>query len=112
MPAMDMSGSPTPAAATGSQTASSQPSGSSQMSATTVSIASFAFAPKTVTVSPGQSVTFTNNDSVAHTATSSTWDSGDIEPGASYSLTAPSTPGTYTYHCSIHPFMTGTLIVQ
>ena len=64
--------------------------------------------------SSGQSVTFTNNDSVAHTTTSTSnaWDSGEIQPGASYTLTAPSTPGTYTFHCSIHPFMTGTLLVQ
>jgi YVTN family beta-propeller protein len=77
-----------------------------------VNIASFAFAPRSLTVKAGQSVSFTNNDSVAHTATSDAWDSGEIQPGGSYTLTAPSTPGTYAYHCSIHPFMTGTLVVQ
>ena len=77
-----------------------------------ISIANFAFSPKALTVSAGQSVTFTNNDSVAHTTTSSAWDSGDIQPGAAYTFAAPSAPGTYAFHCSIHPFMTGTLIVQ
>jgi YVTN family beta-propeller protein len=77
-----------------------------------VSIANFSFSPKSLTVSAGQSVTFTNNDSVAHTTTSSAWDSGDIQPGGAYTLTAPSAPGTYAFHCSIHPFMTGTLIVR
>jgi plastocyanin len=106
---MDMGAAPTPpAAAQGA--AASQSSG--EQSATTVNIASFAFSPKTLTVKAGQQVTFTNNDSVDHTTTSSAWDSGNVAPGTSYTLTAPSTPGTYTYTCSIHPFMTGTLVVQ
>ena len=77
-----------------------------------MSIANFSFAPKTVTVQAGQMVTFTNNDAVAHTTTSDAWDSKEIQPGSSYSLTAPSQAGTYEFHCSIHPFMTGTLVVQ
>jgi YVTN family beta-propeller protein len=77
----------------------------------TVNIAKFAFAPASATVKVGQAVTFTNNDAVAHTSTSATWDSGDIRPGQSFTLT-PTQPGSYTYHCSIHPFMTGTLIVE
>ncbi|MBV9582659.1 MAG: cupredoxin domain-containing protein [Chloroflexi bacterium] len=101
---------PTPAA--GQSQPAAAPASASAVNATDISIASFAFGPKSLTVKPGQSVTFTNNDSVAHTTTSSAWDSGQIAPGASYTLTAPSTPGTYTYHCSIHPFMTGTLIVE
>jgi YVTN family beta-propeller protein len=79
--------------------------------ASAVNIASFAFSPKTLSVKAGQTVTFSNNDSVAHTVTSSTWDSGNIQPGAAFTLTAPKA-GTYAYHCSIHPFMTGTLTVQ
>lgn len=81
-------------------------------SAGDVSIASFAFAPKSVTVKAGQTVTFTNNDSVAHTTTSTMWDSKEIQSGGTYTLTAPAQPGTYDYHCTIHPFMTGTLVVQ
>jgi YVTN family beta-propeller protein len=77
-----------------------------------VNIASFAFAPKSLSVAPGQTVTFANNDSVAHTTTSDMWDSGDIQPGTSYAVTAPTKPGSYAFHCSIHPFMTGTLVVQ
>jgi YVTN family beta-propeller protein len=76
-----------------------------------VSISKFAFAPASTTVAPGQTLTFTNNDAVAHTSTGPAWDSGPIAPGASYqvSLTAS---GTYTYTCTIHPFMQGTLVVQ
>lgn len=77
-----------------------------------VSIANFSFVPASITVSAGQSVTFTNNDSARHTTTSSAWDSGDIQPGGTFTLTAPSQPGTFQYLCSIHPFMTGTLVVQ
>ena len=77
----------------------------------TVIIAKFAFAPVSTTIKAGQSVTFTNNDAVAHTTTGAAWDSGDIQPGQSFTLT-PTQPGTVTYHCSFHPFMTGTLIIE
>jgi YVTN family beta-propeller protein len=78
----------------------------------TVSIAQFAFTPATLTVRVGQAITFTNSDSVAHTTTSpgGGWDSGPLAPGASYTVT-PQQPGTYSYHCNIHPFMTGTVAV-
>jgi YVTN family beta-propeller protein len=79
--------------------------------AAAVSIAKFAFAPPSMMVKPGQAVTFTNNDSVAHTSTGETWDSGEIQPGQSFTLTAGQA-GTYAYHCSLHPIMTGTLTVQ
>ena len=78
--------------------------------AASVSIAKFAFAPASMSGTVGQPVTWTNNDAVVHTVTSTAWDSGDIAPGASFTFT-PQQPGTYTYHCSIHPFMTGTLTV-
>jgi YVTN family beta-propeller protein len=78
-----------------------------------VSISGFAFAPETITVSPGQPITWTNMDAVAHTTTSDhgAWDSGSLAPGASFTA-ALTDPGTYTYHCAIHPFMTGTVVVQ
>jgi plastocyanin len=54
-----------------------------------------------------------NNDSIAHTATAndSSWDSGTLAPGASFSRTFP-TSGTFQYRCSIHPNMVGTVTVQ
>ena len=59
-------------------------------------------------------MTFTNQDSAPHTSSSTTnaWDSGTIQPGGSFTLTAPQQPGSYAYMCNIHPVMTGTLIVQ
>jgi YVTN family beta-propeller protein len=78
-----------------------------------VSIAKFAFVPATITISAGQSITWTNTDPVAHTATSDdkVWDSGNLSPNASFTTTF-SQPGTYAYHCTIHPFIRGTVVVQ
>lgn len=80
--------------------------------ATTVQIAGFAFNPPALTVAAGQSVTFVNDDSVAHTSTSDdgTWDSDHIPPGQSFSVELDQ-PGSYSYHCAIHPFMQGTIVV-
>ena len=78
-----------------------------------LAIRNFAFLPSTLTITAGTVVTVTNDDSVAHTWISNTgaFNSGDIAPGSSYKFTF-STPGTHLYHCSIHPFMTGTIVVQ
>lgn len=72
-----------------------------------------AYDPSSVTVTAGSEVTWTNADSMAHTATSEdgTWDSGSIGPDEEFSFTADE-PGTYTYVCSFHPSMTGELIVE
>jgi len=78
-----------------------------------VTIDNYAFSPTPLTVKAGTAITWTNDDSVAHTVTS---DSGTvlnsplIKPGTSFSFTF-TTPGTYTYHCSIHPDMHGTVVV-
>ena len=66
-----------------------------------------------MTVPVGTTVTWTNMDAVAHTTTSDTgaWDSGTLTPGASFQHTFTS-PGTFTYHCMIHPYMHGTIVVQ
>jgi plastocyanin len=77
-----------------------------------VIIADFAFGPQTLEITAGTTVTWTNNDSAAHTATADdgSWDTGNLDPGASGSITFD-TPGTYTYICAYHPRMTGTIIV-
>jgi plastocyanin len=56
----------------------------------------------------------TNQDSTAHTATADdghSFDTGTLADGASQTISA-SKPGSYPYHCSIHPFMHGTLVVK
>lgn len=77
-----------------------------------VQIVDFAFTPATLTISAGDTVTWTNGDQVVHTATSTSgaFDSGDLAPGASFSLTF-TTPGTYDYLCTPHPTMTGKIVV-
>jgi plastocyanin len=72
-----------------------------------------AFAPDDVTIATGTTLTWTNTDAVAHTATSdsSAWNSGAIAPGGRYSFTFE-TPGTFAYHCTIHPGMVGTVVVR
>ena len=80
---------------------------------TAVDIAGFAFAPRTVTVHVGDTVTWSNADARSHTATADdgSFDTGTISNGASKSVTF-STAGTFAYHCSIHPQMTATVVVQ
>ncbi len=78
-----------------------------------VTIASSAFSPASITVPVGSMVTWTNKDAIAHTTTSdgAGWDSGSLAQNASFAHTFTA-KGTFTYHCSIHPFMTGTVMVQ
>lgn len=80
---------------------------------TTVAIQNESYAPSTITVQAGATVTWVNNDPVAHTVTSDngSFDSGLMQPGALFQVTFPY-PGTYTYHCNIHPEMHGTIVVQ
>ena len=76
-----------------------------------VEIADFAFGPAEITIAAGGTVTWTNTDNQAHTATSSgNFDTGAIDPDATASVTFDE-PGTFTYICSFHPFMTGTITV-
>lgn len=81
-------------------------------SAATATIQSFAFHPMTVTVNPGSTVTWTNLDLAPHTVTSDTglFDSGAISQNGTYPHTF-NTPGTYEYHCMIHPFMAHAFVV-
>ncbi len=78
-----------------------------------VNISGLAFVPQTLTVSVGTTVTWTNNDSVSHTVTSNDdlFASGTIAKNATFSHTFEQ-KGTFNYHCSIHPSMTGKVIVE
>src|SRR5215208_1291768 len=79
---------------------------------TAVSIVDFAFQPASLEVASGSTVTWTNTGAAPHTVTADNgaYDSGQLKPGTSFSQTF-TTPGTYTYHCEIHPQMTGTVVV-
>jgi plastocyanin len=81
-----------------------------------IELAGMAFVPACAKVAAGTAVTFTNNDSVAHTVTSDTgqsdmFDSGPLAQGAQFNHTFTSA-GTELIHCNIHPFMHLTVIVQ
>ena len=78
-----------------------------------VTIKDFEFTPATVTIAVGGTVTWTNNGPSTHTATADdgSFDSGNLSQGKTFSHTFQAA-GTFTYHCSIHPFMTATVIVQ
>lgn len=67
-----------------------------------------------LSVAPGQALNITNLDGVAHTLTANdgAFDTGNLNGGESAPLTAPSAPGSYAFFCSLHPSMTGTLVVQ
>jgi plastocyanin len=71
-----------------------------------------AYDPNPMQVDPGTRVTWSNNDSIPHTATDNNgaFDTGTIPPGGRASYVA-SQAGTFSYHCSIHPGMSGTLRV-
>jgi plastocyanin len=77
---------------------------------TTVSIRDFSFAPRTVTVNAGDTVTWRNTGDEPHTATGAGFDTGTLRTGQSGSHTFPS-PGNFSYKCTPHPFMTGTVRV-
>lgn len=89
------------------------PTAGAQGETMTVSIKNFAFNPPNTTVTPGTTVTWVNNDQTPHTATANNgaFDSGTLQPGQSYSFTFDK-PGTYAYHCNIHPDMTATVTVS
>jgi len=112
--ACSSSGSTTSTTAAPSGPVSTGASSSGAVSGHTITIKNFAFSPDTVTVSPGAAVSVTNDDQVAHTVTSSMggFDTGNIASGQSKTFTAPNTPGRYSYICSIHQYMTGTLVVS
>jgi plastocyanin len=77
-----------------------------------VTISNLAFKPARLVVSVGTKVAWTNRDGFQHTSTSDRglWDSAAIDPGATFNH-AFSRVGTFTYHCTIHPFMRGTVVV-
>ena len=81
--------------------------------AETVTIDNFTFAPQRLTVKRGTTVTWTNRDDIPHTVTAvdMQFRSKALDTDDSYSFTF-TTPGTYAYFCSLHPHMTGTIVVE
>ena len=78
-----------------------------------VSIANFEFTPPEVTIAPGESVTWVNDDGAPHGLEYNDGASGKdlLLPGESYNRRFDRA-GTYEYNCSVHPYMTGRVIVR
>jgi plastocyanin len=78
----------------------------------TVDIVNFAFRPGTLTIGAGSKVVFSNTSSRRHTATrKGSFSTGRIKPGKSASI-GFNQKGTFAYHCTIHPFMHGKIVVD
>jgi amicyanin len=78
-----------------------------------VKIDNFSFAPVEISVSAGTTVTWTNRDDIPHTvvSTDKVFKSKVLDTDDKYSYTFTK-PGTYPYFCSVHPKMTGTVVVK
>ena len=72
-----------------------------------------AFGPNRIEIAAGSTVTWTNNDPLVHTVTADdgSWNSGEIEPGKTWSRTFTQ-PGEYAVHCTPHPFMKVIIVVR
>jgi plastocyanin len=89
-------------------TANDQPSASAE-----VKIDNFVFGPQTITVPVGATVTWTNKDDIPHTSVSTegVFKSKVLDTDEKFSYTFTKA-GTYSYYCTIHPKMTGKVVVQ
>lgn len=78
-----------------------------------VSIVNFAFMPPEITIAPGETVTWTNDDGAPHGLNYPDGAPGTdlLLPGKSFSRRFDR-PGIYDYHCSIHPYMTGRVVAR
>jgi plastocyanin len=110
------------ACSSGSGGSSAQPAATGSASpavssaAGTIVIKNFMFQPMSVTVAPGAVVTVRNEDTVTHTLTDESdpklFTTGDIAAGQSKTFKAPNAAGSYGFICSIHQYMTGTIVVR
>lgn len=103
---------------TSSAPASTAPASGGSGKTATVDMKNIQFNPKSLTVSKGTTVTWTNSDSVGHDVTKQTGPgpkfqsgTGDIGSGGTYKVTF-NDPGTIKYECTVHPGMTGEITVQ
>src|SRR5947207_3144772 len=86
---------------------------SAQAKDTKFEIDNFSFSPHRINVKAGTTVTWTNHDDTPHTVASSAkmFKSKALDTNDSFAFTF-TTPGVYQYFCSLHPYMTGTVVVE
>ncbi len=90
------------------------PAGTTPVVTTAVTLLNSAFTPPDIQVAPSATVTFTNNDNLAHNVTfalATITPSGDYTSG-SKAISMPAAAGTYTYRCTLHAGMNGSVKVQ
>jgi plastocyanin len=104
---------PMPATAATAAAAHAPPSVQLHRAVVKVTIKNFAFLPTHIVVSPGTRIVWTNEDEEPHTVVTDKpgWSSEALETGSSFA-TVMRRAGTFTYHCSIHPFMHGSVVVE
>jgi plastocyanin len=110
------SSSSSSASATPSVTATGSSASQKTGTTDTIVIKNFMFSPDSITVSPGAVVTVKNEDSVTHTLTDktdqNTFNTGPVAPNQTKTFKAPDKAGSYPFFCTIHQYMTGTLVVR
>jgi plastocyanin len=96
-----------------SDATSASAGGNGAKTANSITIANFQFSPDPLVVAAGTTVKVTNSDGTAHTVTAAdkSFDTGDLDGGASTTITLAKA-GTYKYFCNIHNSMTGTIEVK
>jgi plastocyanin len=93
------------------QAAAADPGPARASGSNTVTISNFEFTPKALRVSKGTRVVFSNSSGTTHTATDKgVFDTGRIKGGKSVTVRFAQ-KGTFSYHCKIHPFMHGKIVV-
>jgi plastocyanin len=95
------------------QSSSPEPTAAPAPAPAVVHLKNFTFVPETVTIRPGQSVRFVQDDETPHTVTASdnSFDSGNLDKGKSWTH-AFAKEGTYAYFCAYHTYMKGKVVVK
>jgi plastocyanin len=97
-----------------SKGASEGRSPASSATGTKITISNFMFSPMALTVSPGATISVTNQDSATHTltATDGQFNTGNVTQNQTKTFRAPMQAGTYHYRCNIHQYMIGSITVK
>jgi plastocyanin len=107
------SSSSSPSTSSTTTTTTTGPSAAVSIPSNARTLTTTAFGANPLAVAVGTTVTWTNNDTIAHdsVADGGMWNSGILSPGQSFGFKF-ATAGTFTYKCTIHPNMVGTVTVQ
>lgn len=109
--AVVMAALPATPAAAGGGCHSAGPESAQPIAGTTVEMVGNCFLPGVLTVDPGATVRFANQDDIAHVVLGTGWGSGEmVAPGEAVEHRFAQ-PGTFAYSCNLHPGMNGAIVV-